>query len=56
MNIMVRQCQRCGQDHEMDFAPLANPVDEYAWWGMCPVIEQPVLLAIVPVHQGESAP
>ncbi len=38
-------CQRCGGNHEMlRFAPLNNPVDEYAWWALCPTTKQPLLM------------
>lgn len=44
--IRVNGCWRCGEDHTMDFYALANPVDDYQWWGLCPVTRQPVFLAI----------
>lgn len=41
----VKSCQRCGKDHDaMLFMPLSNPIDEYAWWGLCVETGQPVLL------------
>lgn len=43
----VRNCQRCGQDHFMKFAPLTNPADEWDHWGMCPITTQPVLMRFV---------
>lgn len=46
--INVRQCQRCGQDHVMEFTPLTNPANEYEWWGMCPNLKEPVLLMFTP--------
>lgn len=44
--IVVRSCQRCGQDHEMSFRPLSNPADEFTHWGLCPTLAEPVVLAM----------
>jgi hypothetical protein len=42
----VNKCQRCGQDHaQVDFELLANPADEFTHWALCPVSQQPILLA-----------
>lgn len=48
--IDVKQCQRCGHDHDsMLFYPLANPADpELAHYSMCPTLNQPLMLRIVP--------
>ena len=41
-------CQRCGRDHEdLEFEELKNPADEWKFWAMCPLTNQPVLLCIV---------
>lgn len=47
ITIGVEKCQRCGYDHEaMEFEELLNATTEYNRWGMCPIAEQPLLLAI----------
>ena len=46
LRIMVRNCQLCGEDHEMDFVPLSNPADEYAYYGACPIKGQPMFLSV----------
>lgn len=47
--IDVRDCRRCGADHDhVLFQQLSNPIDgKWKWWGMCPVLSQPVLLGVV---------
>jgi hypothetical protein len=47
MRVNVVDCQRCGETHEMVFQPLANAIDEWQFWGMCPITAQPVLLAVI---------
>jgi transcription elongation factor Elf1 len=46
LNIHVKTCQRCGEDHNVEFRPLANPAYTYTYWGMCSNINQPLLLRI----------
>ena len=42
----VKNCPRCGQDHnEMSFTPLVAPSNQWTHWGMCPVKDEPLLLA-----------
>ena len=43
----VKGCQRCGTDHEIEFRHLTNPADEWNWWGVCPVTNEPVLMRFV---------
>lgn len=45
MTIEIKCCARCGDDHKVEFKPLANH-DRYTHWGMCPVIEQPILMIV----------
>lgn len=46
--LTVNRCQRCGQDHkDLQFASLDNAIDEWQWWAMCPVKQQPILLCAV---------
>ncbi len=44
MKVTVRRCQRCGKNHQMVFAKLTNPADEWTHWGLCPNTKEPVLL------------
>lgn len=48
MKTNVRNCARCGQDHnDLEFVLLSNPTDEYGWWASCPFNGQPISLAVV---------
>mgnify|MGYP006297879239 CR=1 FL=1 len=43
----VMRCARCGKNHRhLAFYPLTNPSDEFDYFGVCPVLWQPVLMAI----------
>jgi hypothetical protein len=54
-------CPRCGQRHEnVIFRPLTNPRDQHTHWAMCPVLNEPLKLALggghyVPAHQRPPA-
>lgn len=49
MRVNVNQCQRCGNDHPaMVFWELTNPADNYKYWALCPVTDEPVMLAVYP--------
>lgn len=55
MKINVRSCQRCGTDHyKLEFQTLEHPADNYNWWATCPIVKEPVLLAIT--TDGEKKP
>ena len=44
----VKGCARCGQDHDdVEFFPLTNPADDWNFWRMCPVRNEPLMAAIV---------
>lgn len=48
----VRNCARCGRDHEMDFYEFSeDPIDcdgvVYTHWGYCPNTNEPVLLRVL---------
>lgn len=44
----IISCQRCGNNHErLDFRKLDNPRDEYSFWAMCPVKNQPLTMSVV---------
>jgi hypothetical protein len=40
----TEQCPRCSRSHELVFEPLKNPREGFAYWAMCPVTKQPVIL------------
>lgn len=45
--VNVKHCQRCGTNHNnLKFLELFNPVDDWKYWAMCPVMDQPILLKI----------
>lgn len=51
IKITVRGCARCGQTHEMEFSPFTKNAiecegDVSTHWGMCPNLQEPVLLRI----------
>lgn len=52
MEIIVRSCARCGQTHKVHFEKFAqNPIIAYGdimtHWGMCPNINEPILMRII---------
>lgn len=45
---VIKNCQRCGKDHVfLLFSKLDNPADEWGWWAMCPVKNQPILMMVI---------
>jgi ribosomal protein S27AE len=56
MKTDVKECARCGQDHAgITFTELINPglVSHFA---MCPVTNQPILMAIHDESEEEESP
>lgn len=51
----VSGCARCGDDHDrVTFAEFQhNPHGQYEWWGMCPALQEPILLRIA-VDMGDA--
>lgn len=53
----VRQCARCGQDHEeIVYKQFERPVEDtdgtvWNWWGTCPVTGDPILMAEIIRHE-----
>lgn len=48
MDVDIKGCARCHGDHaKLDFEPLSNPTDKFAFWALCPETHQPLLLAKV---------
>ncbi|MFB6371622.1 MAG: hypothetical protein ABEN55_00570 [Bradymonadaceae bacterium] len=46
--VMIEECPRCGCDHPTTLERMMQKGDgegDWEWWGMCPVVEQPVLVA-----------
>ena len=62
--IMVKNCARCGEDHDMVmFSPFARcPPDDDGWEGQvyathfadCPTLHQPILMTIQEVQEGQD--
>ena len=45
MYLDVRNCQRCGGNHDHTlFKLMTNAPDEWKWWGACPALHEPLLL------------
>ncbi len=47
----VNNCARCGSNHEVEFRPFTRfhiEPDEsvFPYWGMCPVLYEPILMRI----------
>lgn len=48
MYVDVRDCARCGGDHDhVIFKPLRNAADEWDWWGTCPALGQPIFVKVI---------
>lgn len=61
MNIDVRNCARCGQDHDaLTFKQFQRPVTEdkdkdnetilWTHWAVCPVTDDPILLRLIKIE------
>ena len=51
---MVRNCARCNNDHEMEFVQFQHfGIGDCNYWGMCPYINEPVIMKIVEVEEDE---
>lgn len=46
IELVIKNCARCGEDHSLVFFALENPSDEYTHFSMCPKLKQPILLKI----------
>ena len=54
MKIMVKHCARCNNDHEMEFVQFQHfGIGDCNYWGMCPYINEPVIMKIVEVEEDE---
>lgn len=54
MKIMVKHCARCNNDHEMEFQEFQHfGIGDCNYWGMCPYINEPVIMKIVEVEEDE---
>lgn len=48
LEVLIVNCARCSETHTMNFEKFSlNPIDDYPYWGMCPVVHEPVLLKSV---------
>ena len=55
MKIMVKHCARCNNDHEMEFVQFQHfGIGDCNYWGMCPYINEPVIMKIVEVEDADK--
>ena len=48
MKTLVKKCARCGNDHEVEFKEFQHfGIGDCNWWGMCPYINEPILMKII---------
>ena len=47
MNIEVKHCARCGENHIITFKKFLRRHFDWTFWGMCPNTQEPVLLKIL---------
>ncbi len=47
IQLLVHNCARCGNDHNVTFEPLMIPAEEWTHWGFCPATVQPLMMRIV---------
>ena len=48
LSLPVNNCARCNQNHSnIEFIPFTIPPLEYTYWGMCPAVNEPILLCVV---------
>lgn len=49
----VRNCARCGEDHDVHFEKFTSPVQclqcgqKSTHWGICPVLKEPIIMHFV---------
>lgn len=44
-NLLVTNCARCGENHHVYFKSFRNnTIDDYEYWGTCPVTKEPILM------------
>ncbi len=42
-------CARCGEDHPIAFRKFKkHAVKEYEYWANCPVLDEPILIRVIP--------
>jgi hypothetical protein len=48
MKLKVTNCARCQQDHEIEYFKFSkNGIRDCDYWGMCPNLNEPVIMKIV---------
>ena len=45
--MMIKNCARCGGDHEITFMKFTRPMDEHTHFGICEVTNEPVVMCIL---------
>ncbi len=56
MKTIVNDCARCGDTHEVEFREFTqNPIelydDVFMLWGICPVLNEPILMRILEIEE-----
>ena len=47
IKVDIKRCARCGKNHkQLVFKEFTYPPKVYSYWGMCPVVKEPVLMEI----------
>ena len=50
----VLMCARCGEDHaHVTFKRLTRPAATFAYWAMCPTLDEPILMRVKPESESE---
>lgn len=44
--ILVGDCARCGETHEVAFREFHRPSGKHTHWGTCPQTLEPILMAV----------
>ena len=56
MKLMVKHCARCNNDHEVEFVEFQHfGIGDCNWWGMCPYINEPIIMKIVTEEHEETS-
>ena len=44
----IRNCARCGQDHELEFRRFQRPMQRtgYTHWATCPTTGEPIIMVM----------
>lgn len=43
LKVLLPNCPRCNGSHEVEDHVFTNPIGDFVAWGMCPVLNEPVV-------------